>query len=114
MEEAKVKVVISIVMAEMRRRKGFNSREMIEGVRTSLSNTLQDKIEQQIKEADQLRNREEKSHGEMVERRGGIRSKHNGNARKKASGRQTRKIARVYTKSETRQWRRSLQQPWYS
>ena len=46
-------------MAERRRRKGFNPSEMNEGVGTSLSNTVQDKVEQEIKEIDDLRNHEE-------------------------------------------------------
>ena len=46
-------------MAERRRRKGFKLSEMIEGLGTSLSDTLQDKVEQEIKEADHSRNHEE-------------------------------------------------------
>ena len=40
------------LMAERRRRKGFKLSEMNEGVGTSLNDTLQDKVEQEIKEAD--------------------------------------------------------------
>ena len=99
-------------MRERRRRKGFNPSEMNEGVGTSLSNTLQDKVEQEIKEADHFKESRGASKGEMVERRG-IKSKHNGNARKKARGRRTREIGRVDPKNGIRQWRRSPQQPWY-
>ena len=47
------------LMVERRRRKGFKLSEMIEGLGTSLSDTLQDNVEQEIKEADHSRNHEQ-------------------------------------------------------
>ena len=70
-----------------------------------------DPIEQYITRQSRVGNQRSKSlkelcgssKGEMVERRGGIKSKHSENARKKARGRLTRNIGTIDPKSGTRQ-----------